>query len=209
MLAQNRFHLPPSFLADTSHTPLNVPRNESESEMDKTCRSIVLLLQWTQAVIASTPAIFIKHGVWVWAVDTISLNIFLPILKSKSFKSEKVLLLPRNKYKYVNYGLVLNFLLSLQPSCILKSLFGSLKLRSPPSGWLQSAPSGCHGVDVEEIKIVTKLYFSVETDKNLKLWQFCSVWEDRAPVPFFCWDCKTHDTAHVPAHVSMKCWKSL
>ena len=131
MLAQNRFHLPPSFLADTSHTPLNVPRNESESEMDKTCRSIVLLLQWTQAVIASTPAIFIKHGVWVWAVDTISLNIFLPILKSKSFKSEKVLLLPRNKYKYVNYGLVLNFLLSLQPSCILKSLFGSLKLRSP------------------------------------------------------------------------------
>ena len=48
---------------ESHSSPLNVPRNESESEMDKTCRSIVLLLQWTQAVIASTPAIFIKHGV--------------------------------------------------------------------------------------------------------------------------------------------------
>ena len=177
MLAQNRFHLPPSFRADTSHTPLNVPRNGSESEMDKTCRSIVLLLQWTQAVMPQLQLFSSNMGYECeQLIPSLSTSFyFLPILKSKSFKSEKVLLFPRNKYKYVNYGLVLNFLLSLQPSCILETLFGSLKLRSPPSGWLQSAPSGCHGVDVEEIKIVTKLYFSVETDKNLTLWQFCSV----------------------------------
>ena len=77
------------------------------------------------------------------------------------------------------YGLVLNFLLSLQPSCILETLFVSLKLmRCPP----HHDDYRGHTVDVTvgmwgKSKLSQNYIFRLRDEKKppCKLWQFCSV----------------------------------